>query len=402
MESESSGSTVRVVHVPADLYWIAPTGILLSHWQSFMRHLLGSHVKSMRPAPSGVFELSASAGLDDSSYNFPDDRGGDSASLIAAGMNALTRAHRANSHAGEGSGPSGSPAESQSEPGRDTPRRPRFDPNALSKWEQRAGSTVEAMKQDREKMAIRDDHRISRLEETMDKSLQGMRASIDSRDERMRDEGAFLRRTLEKVLQTIAGHSTDLKHAGVVAEAAAAMGSKTQAPRVEQPSQLAVSSGGPSAAAVEHADYARGDSVTDPVVAELYAALRERRPMTVDGAGFKLGGFKTNLLADMCPEMREVYEARDKVTSQAGFEGLCERTCRNCPTDSPNMPHREGHCPLCWRSGERGNDTLSAASKERGRQKVQDNANRLSRGLPALLAVDVDSLVELVDHGNSA
>jgi hypothetical protein len=71
MESEFNGSTVRIVHVPADLYWIAPTSILLSHWNSFMRHLLGSHVKSMRPAPSGIFELSTGAEFGSSPYSLP-------------------------------------------------------------------------------------------------------------------------------------------------------------------------------------------------------------------------------------------------------------------------------------------------------------------------------------------
>jgi hypothetical protein len=69
MQSESSGSTVRIIHVPADLYWVAPTGILLSHWDSFMRHLLGSHVKSIKPAPSSIFGLSATVEND----NPPDD-----------------------------------------------------------------------------------------------------------------------------------------------------------------------------------------------------------------------------------------------------------------------------------------------------------------------------------------
>ena len=87
---------------------------------------------------------------------------------------------------------------------------------------------------------------------------------------------------------------------------------------------------------------------------------------------------------------------------EQGCEVIAERPCRNCPDDSPNMPHREGHCPFAWRAGDRGNDNLSAASRERGRQKVRDNASRLSKGLPAMLSVDVDLLQDMVGDDDVA
>ena len=400
MQAESSGSTVRIIHVPADLYWIAPTGILLSHWHSFMRHLLGSHTKSVRPAHATIFEMSTAGDVDGSAYEFPDDGSDYDDDVAAVGMNAQTRTQDgrvASSRASAAaSGSDGSlPADPTKR--RAAPARVRFDPNALAKWEKRAGDTIDAIKGAHEKISAVHDSRVDKLADSLEKSMQSIRHAMDARDERMRDEGSFLRRTLEKVLQTIAGHTTDLKHAGVVTEAAAAVAARPSAVVASQVAQPSESSVLPLSSVEPESN-----GELERVMSALNAVLRDRRPLTRDAEGFTLAHLKRNSLLDMCPEMRQVYEARDNVTTQQGFEAIAERPCRNCPDDSPNMPHREGHCPFAWRAGDRGNDNLSAASRERGRQKVRDNASRLSKGLPAMLSVDVDLLQDMVGDDDVA
>jgi hypothetical protein len=360
---------------------------------------LGSHTKSVRPAHATIFEMSTAGDVDGSAYEFPDD-GNDYDDDVAVGMNAQTRTQDgrvASSRASAAASGSDGPLPADPTKRRAAPTRVRFDPNALAKWEKRAGDTIDAIKGAHDKISAVHDSRVDKLAESLEKSMQSIRHAMDARDERMRDEGSFLRRTLEKVLQTIAGHTTDLKHAGVVTEAAAAVAARPSAvvaSRVAQPpesSVLPLSSVEPES-----------NGELERVMSALNAVLRDRRPLTRDAEGFTLAHLKRNSLLDMCPEMRQVYEARDNVTTQQGFEVIAERPCRNCPDDSPNMPHREGHCPFAWRAGDRGNDNLSAASRERGRQKVRDNASRLSKGLPAMLSVDVDLLQDMVGDDDVA
>ena len=37
--------TVRLLHVPADLHWVAPSGLIMSHWRSFQQCIAGHHTR---------------------------------------------------------------------------------------------------------------------------------------------------------------------------------------------------------------------------------------------------------------------------------------------------------------------------------------------------------------------
>ena len=47
-----------MLHVAADLHWVAPSGLLLPYWRTFIRKLLGGYTKTIRPAPTELFAMS--------------------------------------------------------------------------------------------------------------------------------------------------------------------------------------------------------------------------------------------------------------------------------------------------------------------------------------------------------
>jgi hypothetical protein len=59
LEHDSSNQSVRMLHVAADLHWVAPSGLLLPYWRTFIRKLLGGYTKTILPAPTDLFAMSA-------------------------------------------------------------------------------------------------------------------------------------------------------------------------------------------------------------------------------------------------------------------------------------------------------------------------------------------------------
>ena len=93
--------------------------------------------------------------------------------------------------------------------------------------------------------------------------------------------------------------------------------------------------------------------------------------------------------------MKQVYDKRDNVTDAVAFKAIGNRTCKNCGVDALSMPHREKHCSLVWRSGHSATK-LPQALRDRGKQRVRDNADKLKQGQAAIFVVET-FLVDLAD-----
>ena len=57
------GIQVQILHVPEDLYWVAPSCVLLTHWRPFIRYMyvLGGYTRSLQPPPSDIFSMISNA-----------------------------------------------------------------------------------------------------------------------------------------------------------------------------------------------------------------------------------------------------------------------------------------------------------------------------------------------------
>jgi len=60
LENDANAASVRMLHVAADLHWVAPAGILATYWRTFVRTLQGGYTRSVCTPPSELFELSTS------------------------------------------------------------------------------------------------------------------------------------------------------------------------------------------------------------------------------------------------------------------------------------------------------------------------------------------------------
>ena len=348
LEQQSHGLAVRMLHVPADLHWVASSGLLPYYWRNLIRNLLGGFTRTIRPPPSTLFMSDATPGADDAPADHDEDN--DDAGVFAT----QTRQSRdRDAAAGAGGG---------------APRRPRFDPNAMERWGARADKVTDTMKTELERVEARLAKHTEALRESFEASLAKNQAATIAREEQLRENNSHLHRTLEKILSNISIHAApELQKAPALTDA-------VNAAR--------------SAARVAETHLAAVDPHTQ---LEIYAMQRDRTPMKLDSEGFKLGHVNPNRWNDINDDMKGVYAARDGVSDEAGFKGLGKRCCTNCPIDAPNMPHRQESCPFDWRGGKAGEAKLAPAIVSRGRQRIRDNVQRLKAGQPAILVVECDS-----------
>ena len=115
-----------------------------------------------------------------------------------------------------------------------------------------------------------------------------------------------------------------------------------------------------------------------------------RRPVKLDAAGFKLGHVPPNKWDDISPDMKVVYEARDRIRTDLEYEAIGDRTCTNCPADGFNMPHRQKHCPLDWGSGTSGAKVLPPNVVSQRVRRVADNMDRMKQGQPAMMLAEAE------------
>lgn len=373
----------HVLDTPADLHWIAASGLLTIHWEPFIHHLIGNHKLSVSNRSVNIFFGDADNGAETDEEDEPDD----------AGVFVQTRGTAAARRTSGSRADDSSYVEYDTAPAR--PRqRPRSDDSTMSRnierfidtaakseerLEAKLGKVLEVMEEKVGRVRDTVAADLAKLTATQSETAAKLSSQIQQREDRARDQSAQWYRTIELQLQNIANNATDLRKADGIRQASSSIG---------------------AAARELVADV---EEIVDPRThSEVFAAMRERRPMKVDAEGYKLSHVKPNMLAHMCPDMQSIYADRDKVTSESQYEALAERTCVNCPADAINMPHREKHCPFCWRSGARGNEQVPPAAVQKAQQRVRDNAARLRRAQPAMLVVDFSAMDDEADDGHEA
>ena len=77
LEHDTHAQSVRMLHVAADLHWVAPSGLLMPYWRTLIRHLLGGYTRTVRPPTSELFDLDErygdGVGADDGEGSKSDD-----------------------------------------------------------------------------------------------------------------------------------------------------------------------------------------------------------------------------------------------------------------------------------------------------------------------------------------
>jgi hypothetical protein len=325
--------SLHVLTVPADLNFVATTGLLLSHWRPFVQKLVGNHRQSWR-APANLFAVNGE-------YQDSSDDEADS----TAHINVQTR--------------SGSHGRTSTTGGA---RRTRFDPQALEKFERRAAKASETLQQGAAGLEEKLDKKIGDMKAFFEKNVDALRAEQKLQTSRANGELAHWAQTLEKAVHNIAQHSGGMTHATQLAETASKIGAEAKRYMRESASTMAVARSRPL----------------------------EARGQRLDANGMKLSHLPTNDFDKLSDEVKSIYASRDNVRSKSDFTAIAERKCRNCPDDAWNMPHAEGKCPFIFMNSEGAAAKIDKVKLARQRKRLLDNVERLKGGKPA------DTLAALV------
>ena len=266
----------------------------------------------------------------------------------------------------------------------DAPKRIRFDPAAVEKFDQASAKVLDSVKKDFDRLDSRIDTHLATLEETIKKHVDSLRVGVDRQERRSQDEYAHFLRTCEKLFQNIAAHATDLKQRDVIQDTASRVASQARA------LELGSSSG------------AGGSAATNLAAAHIAAAQvsGRQRGRLVDAEGWKLGHVPDNDFDKFSEELKQLYKHRDGVTTKAEYERKCrDRLCTNCPGDQFNMPHRELKCTLTHASQEGAEKSIGKARQVRGQQRLTENMARLMKGQTA---TSYAALVAMADSMDAA
>ena len=300
------------------------------------------------------------------------------------------------------------------------------------------GKMLQSAKDDIAKLQDRAESRfldhITKIEGKLADQKQLHMKELERFDGRQKETLSQIVGTMSKQFGNIAENTTDLKHAAPLKAAASDLGGYAR-----KLSQLALISSGGSTGSVQglicmacecdegdgndrndHADAVLqvtemlgvpddtgGANGADELIEELIAMQTHvssnsvrlaggerpafnragrmpRRPFETDAAGFKLS--KVPLIDyDAFPaDVKQLYAIRDDVQNAREYVTKCsERKCINCPEDSPNMPHREGQCPLMFATQPAAEAKLNKMRVARARQRVHEGMAQLKKGKAA-------------------
>ena len=193
-------------------------------------------------------------------------------------------------------------------------------------------------------------------------------------------------RTIERAVQNLAVHSTDLKHAQLLKDTSAEVGGQAKLAGQALTNLAAVSTApGPQTR------FARPSNSAPP----------GQPPRTSLGPTEKLAHIKrNNVLSKMSPEVRALKASRDKVHTQQEMEKLCDKVCPTCPPDAPNMPHNNLVCPVEFAAQEDSEQNLGKVRATRQRLRISQNMSRLEQGQPLSTYAAMVALARALDAGD--